>query len=66
MKEKVHENKRRNIYFPMTVKMVSVLWQYSKFIPGQLMELASFTQNTLNLRNCRLMKMDLETKRMRT
>lgn len=60
------KNKRRNVCFPMPVKKIFVLWKYSKFILGQLMELANCPQNTLNLRNRTLMKMDLETERILT
>lgn len=63
MKDRLHENKPRNL--PVTVTKVLALWK-SKIILGHLTELANSSQNTLNLRNCRLMEMDLETERMFT
>lgn len=65
MKEPM-ENKTINVCFPMPLKKILVLWKYSRFILGQLMKLSNCSQNTLNLRNCRLMKMDLEAVRMFT
>lgn len=45
--ERTHENKTRNVYFPMTVKKILVLWKYSKFVLGLLTELANCSQNKL-------------------